>query len=112
MAIAAIAAITGKMTIRAKHPVREDFSDCSSGNGGKNYYETKGAAVHAYESALAEYGLCFDGDDMIDMFGDNGRVTVDIWTDVPECSESVGCAILMWHRMDMSGRWEFTGYIA
>jgi hypothetical protein len=106
-----IAAITGKMTIRAKHPVREDFSGCTTGSGGP-YYPTKGDAVSAYSAALAEYSLCFDPDDMICMMGDDGRIEVDVYTDELECAVRVGRALLMWHRMEYSGRWEFTGYLA
>ena len=106
-----IAAITSRGTIKAKHPVREDFAECSSGNGCGSYYDTKGSAVHAYESALAEHGLYFDPDELIDLPGNGGRVTIDIYIDGLEYTECVGCAILMWHRMDQSGRWEFTGYI-
>ena len=71
----------------------------------------EGGAIHAYETALAEYGLCFDYDNMIDMFGDDGRITVSIWTIELECSDCVGHALIMWHRMENSGRYEFTGYI-
>lgn len=102
--------VTQRGTIRAKHSIREEFSLCSTGNGGP-YYQTKGMAIHAYESTLAKYGLCFNCDQLIDMPGDDGRITVEVWTDRPEYSESVGSAFLMWHRMDRTGRWEFTGYI-
>ena len=107
-----ISAVTGKMTIRAKHPVREDFSECSSGNGGRNYYSSKGVAVSYYETILEAYGLCFNPDEWWDMTGDDGRIMVDVYTDELECAACVGCAVLMWHRMDQSGRWEFTGYLA
>lgn len=96
-------------TIKAKNPVREDFAGCSTGNGGP-YYPTKGDAVSAYSAALAEYGLCFDCDDLIDIPGDEGRVAIEIWTDQLECAICVGSAIIAWHRMS-SGRYEFTGYI-
>jgi hypothetical protein len=107
-----IAAVTGKMTIRAKHPVREDFSECSSGNGGRNYYDTKSSAIRAYESALNEYGLCFDWEEILDMPGNDGRTMIDVWTNELEGSVCVGCAVMMWHRMENSGRYEFTGYLA
>ncbi len=103
-----IAALTQRNTIRSKHQVREDFSECSSGN---TCYETKGCAIHAFESALAKYGLYFDPDNLIDMPGDNGRVMIGIYIDGSEYTKRVGCAVLMWYRMP-SGRWEFVGYIA
>lgn len=92
------------MTIKAKHPVREDFSECSK------YYETKDHAIGAFESVLAKYGLCFDS---MDIPGDDGRTTIDIHDESGD--DYVGMAVLMWHRMMLmkeSGRWEFTGYIA
>ncbi len=98
--------------IKTRDSVHEDFSDCSSGNGPNSYYETKGDAIRAFESTLAEYGLCFDPDDMICMLGDNGCFMIDIYTDELECAKCVGRAMLMWYKMDQTGRWEFTGYIA
>lgn len=98
--------------IAVRDPVREDFSECSSGNGLGSYYETKDSAIHTFESVLVEYGLCFDPADIIAMMGDDGRTTIDIYTDELECARFVGMAVLMWHRMEESGRWEFTGYIA
>ena len=97
--------------IRVKHPVREDFSECSSGNGPGSYYETKDDAIHAFESVLTEYGLCFDPTDIIAMLGDDGRTNIDIYTNELECAKCVGCALLMWHKMP-SGKWEFIGYLA
>lgn len=105
------ATITQRGKIKARCALREEFSKCSSGNGSNSYYETKGHAVRAYESALAKYGLYFDPDDLMDMPGDIGHVVIDIYTDGLEYTERVGCAMLMWYRMP-SGRWEFTGYIA
>lgn len=105
------ATITQRGTIKARCPLREEFSGCSTGSGGP-YYLTKGDAVSAYSSALAEYALQFDPDNLIDMYGDDGRIGIDIYTDELECARFVGCALLMWHRMDCSGRWEFTGYLA
>jgi hypothetical protein len=106
------ALITKSGSIRVGHAVREDFSGCSSGNGRVNYYGTKGCAVSAYSAVLRAYGLCFDTADMICMLGDDGRINIDIYTDDSECARFVGCAMLMWHKMEVSGRWEFTGYLA
>jgi len=103
--------VTQVDTIRVGHPLREDFSGCSTGNGGP-YYPTKGDAVRAYSAALAEYELQFDPDSMIDMPGDNGCIPVDVYTDELECSRCVGRAIISWYRMDQTGRYEFTGYLA
>jgi len=112
------AMITQHGTIRARHSVREDFSACSSGNGSVTYYGSKAAAVCSYASVLDTYGLCFDRDDFMEMSGDDGRISVAIHTDEYEWGgpagqgDCVGCAILMWYRMENSGRYEFTGYIA
>jgi len=99
------------MMIAARHPVRDAFSDCSSGTGYDIYYDTKGQAISAFESALADYGFRFNPDDMIDMYGDEGRVHIHIYTDTDDDSGYVGVAILTWYRMDYSGRWEFIGYL-
>ena len=106
------AMVTKSGKIRVGHAVREAFSGCSTGNGCGSYYGTKGGAVSAYAAALREYGLCFDRANMIDMPGDDGRINIDIYTDELECARFVGCAMLMWHRMEVSRRWEFTGYLA
>ena len=92
-------------TIKVKHPVREAFSDCSSGSG--PYYETKGHAVNAFDAALQEHDFCFDPDELIDFYGDEGRRTINIRSDG---GEYVGLALLTWYRMP-SGRYEFVGYI-
>ncbi len=100
-------------SIRSRHPVRGAFSDCSTGNC-DGYYETKGSAIFAFECVLAEYGLCFDRDDLIDVPGDYGHVMIGVWTVQPECAECAECvgqAYVTWHRMP-SGRYEFVGYIA
>ncbi len=96
-------------TVKARHPVREELSGCSTGSGGP-YYPTKGDAISAYKSALAEWGLCFNPDDLMDMPGDFGCVTIDVCNDELECSARVGSALLAWYRMP-SGRYEFTGYL-
>ena len=103
--------LTKRGEIKSKHPVREDFAGCSTGTAGTGYYDTKGSAVHAFESALAEYGLCFDCDSFIGMPGDDGSIEIEVWTDSPECADCVGRVILSWHRMEFSGHYEFIGYI-
>jgi hypothetical protein len=109
------ATITSKKTIRARCQLREDFAGMSTGNNGSGYYESKGEAVRAYEKALNDYDLCFNPDDFMQMPGDEGRISVDIWTmngaDDDYFHDCVGSALLMWYRMP-SGRYEFTGYIA
>lgn len=92
--------------IAANHPVREAFAGCSTCS---NYYKTKGAAVCAFDEALAGYGLCLDPDDLADFSGDNGRKTIRV---LDGGSGEVGYAILSWYRMPSSGRYEFTGYLA
>ena len=109
--------ITQRGTIRASHPVREDFAGVSTdGSGCSSYFETKGHAVRAYEKVLDTYGLCFNPDDFMQMPGDDGRITIDIWIvsgrDDDYFHDCVGHALLMWHRMDHSGHYELTGYIA
>ena len=87
---------------------REGFSGKSTGNAGSGYYGSKGEAVHAYESVLADYDYHFSRTELTDFNGDEGRATLTICNDD---EGSVGCAILSWYRMP-SGRYEFTGYIA
>ena len=99
---------------------REAFAGCStcskcSGCGKiAPYYETKGAAVCAFDAALAGHGFCLDPDGLADFPGDGGRRMVDVYTigdghgDGIKC---VGVAVLFWYRMS-SGRYEFTGYLA
>jgi hypothetical protein len=107
------AMITQRGTIRSSHSVREDFSGQSTGNigmsGRTGYYETKGHAVNAFDGVLQGYDLCLDRDDLSDFHGDEGRKTIDVYD---ECGNCVGRAILMWYRMDQSGRYEFIGYLA
>ncbi len=95
-------------TIKVKNPVRNAFSDCSTGNDNGRYYETKGAAVHAFYEVLDHHGYHFDPDHLIDFPNDAGRRTIDIFDESDEC---VGRALLTWYRMEMSGRYEFVGYI-
>lgn len=103
-----------KARIAANHPVREAFAGCStcskcSGCGRvAPYYETKGAAVCAFDEALAGHGFCLDPDDLADFPGDNGRRTVRV---LDGEHGDVGFAVLFWYRMP-SGRYEFTGYLA
>lgn len=95
-------------TIEADHLVREEFSNRTSGSN--DYYESKDHAICAFGCALAEYGLCFDPDDLIEMLYNDGCIRVDIYTRELECSKRVGRAALSWCRMD-SDQWEVVGYI-
>ncbi len=95
-------------TIKAKHPVRDIFADCSSGNGGRNYYKTKGDAIGTFDGALRGHGFHFDENELFDFGGDNGRRRLNV---VSNGGEYVGIAELSWYRMP-SGRYEFTGYLA
>jgi hypothetical protein len=112
----ATAMITAKNTIRAKHPVREAFAGCTSDGGPWTYYDSKGAGVRAFDSALDGYGLCFDKDDHFDMPGDAGRINIDVYTGIDGYGEDdsrgrfVGSAVLTWYRL-LSGRYEFVGYL-
>ena len=105
------ATITRSGTIRSRCTLREDFASRSTGNqngsGRTGYYTTKGHAINAYDGVLQTYDLCFDRNDLDGFDGDEGRKHIDI---VDEYGNCVGCALLMWFRMD-SGRYEFTGYI-
>jgi hypothetical protein len=95
-------------TIKVKNPVRNAFSDCSTGNDNGRYYETKGHAVCAFYEALVAHNYHFDPNDRCDYYGDTGRKNIDIFNEDEEC---VGRALLTWYRMEMSGRYEFIGYI-
>ncbi len=92
--------------IGARAPVRKAFAGHSSG---AVYYETKGSAYHAFDSALRDYGLRFDDTDFTQMPDNDGWATFGI-----VCNGSnvrVGYARLSWHRME-SGRYEVIGYIS
>jgi len=101
------------LRIPARHAVREAFAGCStgckSGSGRIGYYRFKGGAISAFDSALAEYGLHFDPNDCSDLPGDDG------WKTLTVCNGGdcfVGYARLSWHRMELSGGYEFTGYLS
>jgi len=96
------------MRIKAKDPVREEFAGCSTSS---NYYETKGHAIHAFDSVLKEFNLKLDDEHCMILAGDEGRTYWDVCTDKLECSEVVGQAVFTWYRM-FSGRYEFIGYLA
>lgn len=95
------------MTIKRNDPVREAFSSCSSGNVPGPYYETKGHALRAFDTALADFGYHLDTADNAAWSSDEGRHTVDIYNEDAEC---VGRAVFYYYRMP-SGRWEFVAYI-
>ena len=97
------------MTIKAKDPVREAFSDHSTGNARGEYYETKGHALNAFDEALVEYGYCFDYNDTQQLHGDEGRAFVGVC--INGFDEVTDHAFLTWHRMP-SGRYEFIAYLA
>lgn len=97
------------MTIKAKNPVREAFADRSTGSAKGAYYRTKGHAVNVFDGVLMEYDLCLDPDDLIDFPGDEGRKIVDVHND---SRGIVGRAVFTWHRMYLSGYYEFIGYLA
>ena len=101
--------ITQAGLIRVGHPIREEFSGCSSG---PKYYETKGHAVRAFEAVLNEYNLCFDPNDCMDMPGVCGCAVVEVYSKDLEGADYVANVVMSWHLMDRSGRWEFIGYIA
>ena len=106
------ATITRSGTIRARCALREDFSGCSTGNmgmaGRTGYYETKGCAVNAFDGVLQGYDLCLDRNDLSDFLGAEGRKMIAVHN---EYGNTVGYAVLMWYRMDHSGRYEFIGYL-
>ena len=95
-------------TIKANHPVRGEFAECSTGSARGYYYHTKGGAINAFDGALAAYELCLDRDDLMFFDGDEGRKTIDVHN---EFKRTVGRAVLSWYRMP-SGRYEFVGYLA
>jgi hypothetical protein len=106
------ATITRNGTIRSSCACRDDFASCSTGNqngsGRTGYYRTKGHAVNAFDARLQTYDLCLDRDDLMDFHGDEGRKTIAVHD---EFGNTVGYAVLMWYRMDNSGRYEFIGYL-
>ena len=89
--------------IPARHPVRNAFAGKSSG---PTYYATKGHAVEAFDNALQAFDLHFDPNDC------DGLADSDGWKTLRVCNEfdhGIGYARLSWHRMELSGRYEFTG---
>lgn len=116
----AIEGVVSNGRIRADCSVREEFagrstgSKCACCNRRAPYYETKGAAVCAFDEALAPYGLCLDPDGLADFPNDSGRRTVDVYTTGDGHGDGigkVGFAVISWYRME-SGNYEFTGYLA
>ena len=102
------------MRIKAKHPLREEFSSHSSGNA---YYDSKGHALCAFDKALLAHGFYLGGPDYAVMPGDEGRATMEVLADPAghfECKdgpECVGYAHFTYYRMS-SGRWEVIGYLS
>jgi hypothetical protein len=96
------------MTIKAKDPVREAFSDRSTGNTRGEYYWTKGHALNAFDEALVEHGYRFDYNDTQQLHGDEGHKLVGV---CDALDDVVGYAMLTWYRMP-SGRYEFVAYMA
>ena len=88
--------------IKVKHPVRNDFSSCSTGE----YYKSKGAAINAFDTALHKHDMHLDENDS-DFNGDEGHKLMDIY----QQDEVIGYASLYWYQMP-SGNYEFIGYIA
>jgi hypothetical protein len=112
----ATAMITQRGTIKARHAVREEFSGCSSCGGPHTYYDSKGAALRAFNSALEGYDLCFDVDDWLHCPCDEGRMTIAVHIRLDDQEDSddkgacVGYALLTWYRLP-NGRYEFIGYL-
>lgn len=94
--------------IPARHQIRADFSDWSTGNDRGCYYSSKGSAINAFDAALQGYDLHLDLDDLIDFHDDDGRKNVGVHN---EYGHIVGLAVFSWHRME-SGRYEWIGYLA
>jgi len=100
--------VTSDLRILAKHPVRNEFSSCSTGNENGCYYSTKGHAVNAFDGRLQEHDLCLDRNDISDFHGDEGHKVVEIHDEFGHCA---GHASISWYRTE-TGRYEFVGYIA
>jgi hypothetical protein len=93
------------MILATDKAVRNRFCDCSSRN---SYYETRGHAISAFDSALNDFGYRLADEVGNGYAGNEGRA----YCDVLDGNEVVvGCAVLVWYRMP-SGRYEFTGYLA
>jgi len=95
-------------SIPARHPVRAEFSAQSTGSENGCYYNTKGHAIDAFCDALKGANLCLDPYNLADFHGDEGRKVVDVHN---ELGHVVGYAVLTWHRMGVTGRYEFLGYL-
>jgi hypothetical protein len=94
------------MTIKRNHPARKAVCDLAT------YYDSKGALVQAVDAVLNEHGWRLDYHQTMDMFGDNGGGGYTILPNVDEPTEEIGIIVIHWHRMDQSGRFELTTYIA
>ena len=94
--------------IKARDPVRGEFSDKSTGAVGGRYYAYKGEAICAFDEVLRRFGYCLDEDNLADFHYDAGRKVIDVHN---KSGDIVGCAVLSWYRVD-SGRYEFTGYLS
>ncbi len=98
------------MAILARNPVREAFSENSSGS---YYYDTKGDAVHAFNLTLERFGYHLDYAECSDWYGDDGSRLVsvlDFSEDTADYGDPVGSARFSWYRVP-SGRWEVIGYL-
>ena len=98
----------GENMAKLSQRIRNDFSDCSTGNANGCYYSTKGHAVNAFDARLQTYDLCLDRDYLADWNGNEGRVNHPV---CDEFGHEVGCAVFTYYRME-SGRYEVIGYLA
>jgi hypothetical protein len=108
MTTATISPITSSGLISAKHPIRGEFSEWSTGNDRGDYYRNKGLAINAFDGVLQGYDLCLDRNDLDDFHGDDGEKYIQVHDEFDRC---VGYAVLSWYRMP-SGNYEFIGYLA
>lgn len=105
------------LTIRGNARVHKDVRDALL----RNYWDTKGEAIGAIDTALRKHNMFLD---TFDCPGDEGRTTVRILAlsgyryTCSSCPDNVenpafdNVLSFGWYLMDQSGRWEITGYIS
>ncbi len=88
-------------------PVREAFSNCSTGTGNAGCYNTKAGALRVFNAVLAAHGYHLDCGGIAGCLGDTGRCEINVYADGGDC---VGKATLYYYRR-LSGRYEFVGFL-
>jgi len=94
------------MAIKRNHPARKQICELP------DYHDSKGALVQAVDAVLNDHGWRLDYTQTMCLYGDYGGGAYTIFENVDEPAEEIGFVVIHWHRMEQSGRFELTCYIA